>query len=71
MVHKKGHNGKDEKMKHSKSKMKQKSGKAKATAKRSKAGAGSWINHVKQVAKTKGISYKEALKVASKSYKKK
>ena len=63
MVHKKGHNGKDEKMK--------KGGKANATAKRSKAGAGSWIAHVKQVAKSKKISYKEALKVASKTYKKK
>lgn len=29
-----------------------------------------WIDHVKKVAKDKGISYKEALKVASKTYKK-
>ena len=64
MVHKKGHNGKDDK------KMKM-NGKAKATKKRGKAGAGSWISFVKQTAKKRGISYKEALKVASKSYKKK
>ena len=61
MVHKKGH--KEDKM--------VKGGKAKATKKRGKAGAGSWIAFVKQTAKKKGISYKEALKVASKSYKKK
>ncbi len=30
-----------------------------------------WISHVKAVQKKKGISYKEALKVASASYKKK
>lgn len=48
-----------------------KGGKAKATAKRGKTGAGSWIAHVKKVAKMKKISYKEALKVASKTYKKK
>jgi len=30
-----------------------------------------WISHVKAVQKKKGISYKEALKVASSSYKKK
>lgn len=30
-----------------------------------------WITHVKKVAKDKGISYKDALKVASKTYKKK
>ena len=29
-----------------------------------------WITHVKAVQKKKGISYKEALKVASASYKK-
>lgn len=28
-----------------------------------------WINHVKKVAKAKGIPYNEALSVASKSYK--
>jgi hypothetical protein len=28
-----------------------------------------WINHVKKVAKAKGISYSEALSVAGKSYK--
>ena len=33
--------------------------------------ASGWIEHVKKVAKDKGISYKEALKVASKTYKKK
>jgi len=31
----------------------------------------SWIQHVKTVAAKKGISYREALKVASASYKKK
>ena len=31
---------------------------------------GGWIAHVKKVAKQKGIKYGEALKVASKSYKK-
>ena len=31
----------------------------------------SWIEHVKKVAKSKKISYKDALKVASKTYKKK
>lgn len=30
----------------------------------------SWIDHVKKVAKQKGIKYGEALKVASKTYKK-
>ena len=30
-----------------------------------------WINHVKSVASSKKISYKEALKVAGKTYKKK
>lgn len=30
-----------------------------------------WIEHVKKTAKNKGISYKEALKVASTTYKKK
>ena len=30
-----------------------------------------WIGHVKSVARQKGISYKEALKVASATYKKK
>ena len=30
-----------------------------------------WIQHVKKVAVEKGISYREALKIASKSYKKK
>ena len=30
-----------------------------------------WIAHVKSVAKSKNISFKDALKVASKSYKKK
>ena len=30
----------------------------------------SWTDHVKKVAKEKGISYKEALKVASATYKK-
>ena len=29
-----------------------------------------WITHVKAVQKEKGISYKEALKVAAQSYKK-
>ncbi len=38
---------------------------------KAKKGAGSWIAHVKKVAKQKKISYKEALKVASKTYKKK
>ena len=36
-----------------------------------KSGGGGWIAHVKKVAKQKKISYKEALKVASKTYKKK
>lgn len=30
-----------------------------------------WISHVKKVAKEKGIAYKDALKVAGKTYKKK
>ena len=30
-----------------------------------------WIDHVKKVAKSQNITYKEALKVASKSYTKK
>jgi hypothetical protein len=30
-----------------------------------------WIMHVKAVAKEKGISYKEAMKIARESYKKK
>lgn len=30
----------------------------------------SWIKHVKEVQKEKGISYKEALKIASQTYKK-
>lgn len=30
-----------------------------------------WIAHVKSVAKSKNISFKDALKVASKSYKRK
>jgi len=29
-----------------------------------------WTDHVKKVSKEKGISYKDALKVASKTYKK-
>ena len=33
--------------------------------------ASSWIDHVKKVAKQKGIKYNEALKVAGASYKKK
>ncbi len=28
-----------------------------------------WINHVKKVSKEKGISYKEAMKVAKSTYK--
>lgn len=32
--------------------------------------ANPWIGHVKSVAREKGISYREALKVASSSYKK-
>ena len=36
-----------------------------------KKGASGWIAHVKKVAKQKGIKYGEALKVASKTYKKK
>jgi len=32
--------------------------------------ASAWIEHVKKVAKDKKISYKEALKVAGKTYKK-
>lgn len=31
--------------------------------------ASEWIEHVKKVAKQKGISYKEAMKVAKSSYK--
>ena len=31
--------------------------------------ASEWIDHVKKVAKQKGISYKEAMKVAKSSYK--
>ena len=34
-------------------------------------GASPWIAHVKKVARAKGISYNKALKVASKTYKKK
>lgn len=46
--------------------------KAKAAPKKKKAaGANPWIAHVKKVAAAKGISYKDALKVASKTYKKK
>lgn len=30
-----------------------------------------WIEHIKKVAAQKGISYKEAMKIASKTYKKK
>ena len=33
--------------------------------------ASSWIDHVKKVAKEKKISYKEALKIAGKTFKKK
>lgn len=36
-----------------------------------KKGATGWIAHVKKVAKEKGIKYGQALKVASKTYKKK
>jgi hypothetical protein len=32
--------------------------------------ASAWINHVKSVAKAKGIKFGEALKVAGKTYKK-
>jgi hypothetical protein len=32
--------------------------------------ASKWIDHVKMVAKQKGISYKEAMSVAKKTYKK-
>ena len=45
--------------------------KAKKKGKKSSKGGGGWIAHVKKVAKQKKISYKEALKVASKTYKKK
>ena len=38
---------------------------------RKSGGASPWIAHVKKVAKAKGISYNKALKVASKTYKKK
>lgn len=57
-----------EDMKHKKGK--KKAPKKDAKKKKSSAGGG-WIAHVKKVAKEKKISYKEALKVASKSYKKK
>lgn len=36
-----------------------------------KPSANPWIGHVKSVARAKGISYREALKVASATYKKK
>ena len=38
---------------------------------KSNARAMGWIAHVKSVAKSKNLSFKDALKVASKSYKKK
>lgn len=38
--------------------------------KRKRKGANPWISHVKKVAKEKGIKYGEALKIASKTYKK-
>ena len=59
-------------MPHTKAHMKEdtkKRGK-KTTMKKTKK-KGGWIAHVKKVAKQKGIKYGEALKVASKSYKKK
>ena len=59
MPHTKAHMKEDKKKRGKKSTMK----KTKKT--------GSWISHVKKVAKQKGIKYGEALKVASKSYKKK
>lgn len=66
---------KDKEMKEDHKDMKNKKGKKKAPkkdAKKKKSSAGGgWIAHVKKVAKQKKISYKEALKVASKSYKKK
>lgn len=37
----------------------------------SKKKTSSWIEHVKKVAKEKNISYKEAMKIAKESYKKK
>lgn len=37
----------------------------------SKKSASPWIKHVKSVAKSKGISYKDALKIAGKTYTKK
>ncbi len=42
-----------------------------APQKGAKKSGGGWIAHVKKVAKQKGIKYGEALKVASKTYKKK
>ena len=47
-----------------------KKSKAKPQKGAKKSGSG-WIAHVKKVAKQKGIKYGEALKVASKTYKKK
>jgi len=45
---------------------------AKRSAKRSaKRATSPWIKHVKAVAKSKGIAYKDALKVAAKTYNKK
>ena len=37
---------------------------------RPRSGGNPWIQHVKKVQKEKGISYKEALKLAKHSYKK-
>ena len=50
--------------------MPKKTGKT-AGKKSAPSGTGGWIAHVKSVAKSKNISYKKALSVASASYKKK
>ena len=54
-----------------KKQMKMKEAKTPAPQKGAKKSGGGWIAHVKKVAKQKGIKYGEALKVASKTYKKK
>lgn len=46
------------------------SGKWKPSGKKGSSSTNPWISHVKKVAADKGISYREALKVASASYKK-
>mgnify|MGYP003148743890 CR=1 FL=1 len=63
------HSGKAHKGPKGKGKPKGKPAAKKAASK--SGGASSWIAHVKKVAKAKGISYNKALKVASKTYKKK